>query len=332
MTAPLRIALLGVGTMGSLHARVVNGHEHTTLAAIVDPDEEAGRAAAAKYDAIWTEHLDDVSDVDAVVVAAATQFHRDLGSQVIDRGLPMLMEKPLADTLADAEDLVRRSEKADVPLMCGFLERYNPGIVTAMQLLREPLHITTQRHSPYVPRIRTGVTTDLLIHDLDIVVRMIGAEPLRVESSLGYLHPESAEGSEDVAEAMLSFENGALANVSASRVSQRKVRGFTISELDRLIEIDSLRNSVTIYRHVLGENTPDGLSYKQQTIIEIPQLVTNREPLAAQLDRFVSLVSGEADAAGERAGILPAHRVAEAVRNQAERPHEATHQRSSSQS
>jgi predicted dehydrogenase len=193
------------------------------------------------------------------------------------------------------------------------------------------LHITTQRHSPYVPRIRTGVTTDLLIHDLDIVVRMMGSEPLRVESSLGYLHPESAEGSEDVTEAMLSFENGALANVSASRISQRKVRGFAISELDRLIEIDSLRNSVTIYRHVLGENTPDGLSYKQQTIIEIPQLVTNREPLAAQLDRFVSLVSGEADADDERAGILPAHRVADAVRNQAGRTHEATHQRSSSE-
>jgi predicted dehydrogenase len=199
--------------------------------------------------------------------------------------------------------------------MCGLLERYNPGIVTAMQLLKEPLHITAQRHSPYVARIRTGVASDLLIHDIDIVVRMMGTEPVKVEGSLGYLHPESAEGSEDVAETMLTFSSNAVANISASRMSQRKVRGFVVNELDRLIEIDMLRNSVTIYRHVLGENTEDGLSYKQQTIIEIPQLVTNREPLAAQLDRFVALVRGEADAAEERAAILPAHRVVEAVRD-----------------
>jgi predicted dehydrogenase len=301
--------------MGSLHARVVSGHEATTLAYVVDPDEATGRSAADRFGATWAGDLQDVKDVDAVVVAAATQVHHDIGAQVLDRGLPLLMEKPLADTLADSEDLVKRSEQADVPLMCGLLERYNPGIVTAMQLLKEPLHITAQRHSPYVARIRTGVASDLLIHDIDIVVRMMGTEPVKVEGSLGYLHPESAEGSEDVAETMLTFSSNAVANISASRMSQRKVRGFVVNELDRLIEIDMLRNAVTIYRHVLGENTEDGLSYKQQTIIEIPQLVTNREPLAAQLDRFVALVRGEADAAEERAGILPAHRVVEAVRD-----------------
>jgi predicted dehydrogenase len=314
MTAPLRIALVGVGSMGSLHARVIDGHDATELAFVVDPSPAVGKAAAERYGASWAGDLQDVKDVDAVVVAAATQAHHDLGAQVLDRGLPLLLEKPLADTLGDSEDLVKRSEQADTPLMCGLLERYNPGIVTALQLLEEPLHITAQRHSPYVARIRTGVASDLLIHDIDIVLRMMGSEPTKVEGSLGFLHPQSAEGSEDVAEAMLTFGSNAVANVSASRMSQRKVRGFVVNELERLIEIDMLRNSVTIFRHVLGENTEDGLSYKQQTIIEIPQLVTNREPLAAQLDRFVALVRGEADAAEERASILPAHRVIEAVR------------------
>jgi predicted dehydrogenase len=317
MPAPIRVALVGAGSMGSLHARVLNGHDATELVAVVDPQEETGRAAADRYGAQWVGDLDDVRDVDAVVVAAATQVHHDVGAQVLDRGLPLLMEKPLADSLADAEDLVARAAKTDTPLMCGLLERYNPGIVTAMQLLKEPLHITAQRHSPYVARIRTGVASDLLIHDVDIVIRMMGGEPTKVEGSLGHLHPESAEGSEDVAEAMLTFEGNAVANVSASRMSQRKVRGFVVNELDRLIEVDMLRNAVTIYRHVLGENTEDGLSYKQQTILEIPQLVTNREPLAAQLDRFVSLVSGEGDLAEERDGILPAHRVIEQVRDRA---------------
>jgi predicted dehydrogenase len=318
MAAPLRIALVGVGSMGSLHARVVNGHDATELAFVVDPDAEAGKAVAGRYGAQWAGDLQDVKTVDAVIVAGPTPVHHAIGTEVLDRGLPLLMEKPLADTLAHSEELVKRSEQADVPIMCGLLERYNPGILTAMQLLREPLHITAQRHSPYVPRIRSGVASDLLIHDVDIVVRMMGAEPVRVEGSLGYLHPESVDGSEDVAEAILTFDSQAVANVSASRLSQRKVRGFVVNELDRLIEIDLLRNAVTLYRHVLGENTEDGLSYKQQTIIEIPQLVTSREPLATQLDRFVALLRGEADADEERTSILPAHRVVEAVRDRAQ--------------
>ncbi len=161
-----------------------------------------------------------------MIAAPATQHHHAIGMRVLESGLPLLMEKPLADTLADAEDLVARSRLADVPLMCGLLERYNPGIVTAMSLLKNPLQITAQRHSPYVARIRTGVASDLLIHDADIVVRMMGSEPSRVLGSMGYLHPESEPTSEDVAEALMSFPGGAVANVSASRMSQRKVRGF----------------------------------------------------------------------------------------------------------
>jgi predicted dehydrogenase len=201
--------------------------------------------------------------------------------------------------------------------MCGLLERFNPGILTALSIMEEPRHIRATRHSPYVARIRTGVASDLLVHDIDIVVRMMGSDPTKVVGTMGYVHPESAPGSEDVAEVLLSFGPDRIANVSASRLSHRKIREFSIVELDRLIEVDMLRNAVTIYRHVLGENADDGLSYKQQTIIEIPQLVSNREPLAAQLDRFVALVRGQADAEEERATILPAHRVIEQMRAEA---------------
>jgi hypothetical protein len=116
---------------------------------------------------------------------------------------------------------------------------------------------------------------------------------------------------------MLGFADGAVANLSASRISQRKVREFSIAETGRLIEVDMLHNAVTIYRHVLNESSPDGLSYRQQTIIEIPALVSSREPLAAQLDRFVDIASGATDPAAERASILPAHRVIEQVRQDA---------------
>jgi predicted dehydrogenase len=306
--------------MGSLHARVIAGSERARLVAVVDPDERVGRATAERYGARWAPALEDALDVDAVVVAAGTGLHRDIGGRVLDHGLPLLMEKPLADSLPDARDLVLQSEKLGVPLTCGLLERWNPGILTAMSLLEEPLHVTAQRHSPYVARIRSGVATDLLIHDADIAVRMMGAEPVLVRGSFGYLHPDSDAGSEDVAEALLTFGTGAIAHLSASRMSQRKVRSFVVSELNRLVEVDMLRNTVTLYQHVDDENPDQGTTYKQQTIIEIPQVVSGREPLAAQLDHFVALARGDADADVEREGILPGHRVVDAARQAARMP------------
>lgn len=299
--------------MGSLHARVTSASIRTELAGIVEPDSERGRALAERYDVPWGADLDDVK-CDAVVVAASTEEHHKIGRDVLERGLPLLMEKPLAERLDEAEELVQLSATSGVPLMCGLLERYNPGIMTALSLVEEPRHVTAVRHSPYVPRIRTGTSTDLLIHDVDIVLRLAHAYPSTIRASLGYLHPESLDGSEDVAEVMLGFPDGMLANLSASRMSQRKVRAFTIAETGRLVEVDMLRNAVTIYRHVLNEAGPDGLGYRQQAIIEIPALVSSQEPLAAQLERFVDLVTGRADVDAERADILPPHRVVEQVR------------------
>jgi hypothetical protein len=113
-----------------------------------------------------------------------------------------------------------------------------------------------------------------------------------------------------VAETVLTFANGALANVSASRIGQRKVRTLVISEVDRLIEADLIRRDVTIYRHVsLDAATPDGRGYRQQSIIEVPELTSHREPLAAQLDHFIDIIAGSVDADVERRRILPAHRV-----------------------
>jgi hypothetical protein len=115
----------------------------------------------------------------------------------------------------------------------------------------------------------------------------------------------------------MTFEGNRLGNASASRLSQRKVRGFVVNELNRLIEIDMLRGAVTLYRHIDNDNPAQDLTYRQQSIIEIPHPVTNREPLAAQLDRFLELIAGTADADAERQSILPAHRVIETVRDHA---------------
>jgi predicted dehydrogenase len=205
---------------------------------------------------------------------------------------------------------VATAEKRGVPLLCGLLERFNPAVLTALALVDNPVHFTAVRHSPYAPRIRTGAAWDLLIHDVDLAIRAFGGdEPTAVRGVLGHFHPDSLPGAEDVAEALLTFGGTALANISASRIGQRKVRTLVISEVDRLIEADLIRRDVTIYRHVsLDAATPDGRGYRQQSIMEVPELITNREPLAAQLDHFLDIVAGDADADVERRRILPPHR------------------------
>lgn len=315
-----RILLVGAGTMGSLHARVISQNENCVLAGIVDPNESAGRALAERFGTSWAPDAGTFDDVDAVVVAASTQFHHGLALDVLAAGKPLLIEKPVCDGLEATREVLDTSERKDIPIMCGLLERYNPAVMTAMSFMQEPIHVSAVRHGPYLPRIRTGVAWDLLIHDVDLAVQIFGgAMPERTTGTLGFFHPDSAPGAEDLAEAVLTFPNGGLGTVSASRLGQRKIRSLVIAELGRSIEVDLLRRDVTIYRNVSHEAaSSDGRGYRQQTVIEILEMVTAAEPLVTQLNRFLGLLAGRVDAAAERASILPAHVVVDQARQQYE--------------
>ena len=112
---------------------------------------------------------------------------------IIEAGLPLLVEKPIADTLAHVEEIIDASRARDTVLMCGLLERFNPAVRTAAEIARQPLHIATVRHSPYAERIRTGVASDLLIHDIDLVVRLMGEAPATLTGHYGYFEPRSTD-------------------------------------------------------------------------------------------------------------------------------------------
>ncbi len=313
MSAPVRVALVGAGTMGSHHARVIAQSTRAELSLLIDPRESVGTSVAERFGATWLPELPELSDVDAVVVAAATEAHYELAMRVLGQGVPLLVEKPVADSLLRTEEILALADERDIPLMCGLLERYNPAVMTARSIMGEPVHVTASRHSPYAPRIRTGVAWDLLVHDVDLAIGLIGSTPSGVEARLGHFHPDSLADAEDVAETILDFPGGALAHVSASRVGQRKIRQLSIYELDRLIEVDLLRRDVTVYRHVSENSVDEGRGYRQQTVIEIPELVSSQEPLTTQFGRFLDVIDGSVDAAAERASILPAHRVIDQV-------------------
>lgn len=299
--------------MGSNHARVIAQSARAELAVLVDPREEVGRGIADRFGAAWLPELPDLNSIDAVVVAAATEAHYELATRVLGSNVPLLVEKPVADSLLRTAEIVDLAKARDLPLMCGLLERYNPAVMTAKPLLHNPYHVTAVRHSPYAPRIKTGVAWDLLVHDVDLAITLIGAPPSDVDARLGFFHPSSLPDAEDVAEALLTFDHGAIAHTSASRIGQRKIRQVSVYQQDCLIEIDLLRRDVTIYHHVSETAVDDGRGYRQQTVIEIPELVTSREPLTTQFDRFMDLVDGSADAAAERATILAPHAVIDQV-------------------
>lgn len=311
-----QIGLVGAGVMGSHHARVISSSDIAELGFIVDPREDVGKAAAAKFNTLWYPELPDLSGTQGVIVAAATEAHFDVASAVLDQGTALLVEKPIAASLKETEQILAMAERESIPFTCGFLERYNPAIITARQLVRDPIHFTSTRHSPYAPRIKTGVAWDLLVHDVDLAVQFFGETPTQVDAHLGFFHPLSDSGAEDVSEAILSFGENGLAHCSASRVGQRKIRHVSVYELDRLIEIDLLRRDVTIYNHVTEELSGDkGHGYKQQTIIEIPELITSKEPLVSQLENFVALIGGLRDIDDERESLLAPHQVIEKVKN-----------------
>lgn len=304
------IVLFGAGTMGRNHARIISSSSRANLVGIVDPFEQNGRAATDLYGGEWFPEAEAaLRHADAVVVAASTEYHYDIARQVLDAGLPVLIEKPICPSLEQTEEILATAEKRGVPVQCGFLERYNAGVIAAQSLIEEPVYVRAERHSPYWARIKTGVAWDMLVHDADLVSRLFGsASPTSVSAELGFFHPESVAGAEDVIDMTLRFPGNGIASASASRVGQRKVRKLTIQSLNSMVEVDLLLRSVTKYRHANIESTDGRAGFKQMTEMEVPE-VSGLEPLAAQFEHFVDLVGGSVDADEERRSILPAHRI-----------------------
>jgi predicted dehydrogenase len=185
--------------------------------------------------------------------------------------------------------------------------------MAALTMVDGPRFVRMERHSPYAPRIGTGVAWDLLMHDLDLALRLFAPRPpVSFTGEVGHFHPSSRPGAEDVVEASLRFDGGELVSLSASRIGQRKLRTMVIQELGRMIEVDLLRRGVTAYRHTTIEGETAHGGFRQYTEIEVPEIV-GTEPLVAQLDHFVALIKGDVDAAAERESVRPTHEIVEAI-------------------
>jgi predicted dehydrogenase len=273
--------------MGRHHIRILGRLEGIELVAVVDADLERASGFAVPLGAKPCGSLDELPDVDMAVVATPTGLHHDVAMELIGRGASVLVEKPLASTPEEARALVDAAMRAGLVLAVGHVERYNPAVRCLVGVVEEPLLMQFERLSPYTPRISESIVFDLMVHDLDLACLVAGESPADVAAAGSQVFSDTL----DVASAVLTFPSGCVASLQASRVTQDKVRRIAISEKDRFLLADSIRQDVSIKRETTGYYEDD--VYRQASVVEIPYLDRRAEPLALELQNFAAAVRGE---------------------------------------
>ena len=283
----LRAAVIGAGMMGRHHVRILGGMGDVELVGVVDADAEGARGRMGTVAAPVVGSISDLPAVDIAVVALPTEAHVDAALELISRGVHVLVEKPLALTEGEARRIVDAARDAGVTLAVGHVERFNPVVRFLRALPMTPKHVAFERMSPFTPRITSNVISDLMVHDLDLACEFCGGEPVRVEAVATPVFTEMP----DIASALLEFASGAIVTLSASRATQDKVRRISISEADRYIVADCLRQDLQVKRETTVEFADDEPNlYRQANVVEIPYLDRSGEPLALQMRDFVDAV------------------------------------------
>lgn len=288
----LRLGVIGSGIMGTNHARVASAMAELDLVAVYDADRNRSENLATGFGATAAADVAELATmVDAAVVATPTEFHAPIAHQLIEAGVDVLVEKPIAPDVETAQRLVDAAEAAGRVLMVGHVERFNPAVLELGSLLDDVIHIDARRISSYSPRIRDDVVIDLMIHDLDLVTMIAGGAAAEVMSVVRA--PRSA--SADIASALVAFENGITASLTASRVGQNKIRQIDLTQAENYVTLDLLRQDVTVQRVQQSEFSSDhGRRYRQMGVVEVPFLEHRGEPLALELRHFAECVTNRA--------------------------------------
>jgi predicted dehydrogenase len=277
----LRVAAIGVGHLGRHHARILAALDGVQLVAVVDPVADRAAEVAAATGARPAGHYAEVIDeVDAVTVAVPTELHRDVSMPFLERGISVLVEKPMARSLAEADELLAAARRSGATLAVGHTERYNPAVTAVMPLVTDPRFIEVHRLGVFPERsLDIDVVFDLMIHDLDIILALVRSDVVSIESvGVPVLTPKY-----DIANARLRFASGCIANVTASRIHRERVRKIRFFQPDSYLSIDYAGQEVEGWRLVRREGA--------RPRIEGGALPVERdEPLRLELADFVDAV------------------------------------------
>jgi predicted dehydrogenase len=272
--------------MGKHHARVYESLPEATLVGVVDADTDRAAAIAAEYGTKAYELEELLERVEAVSLAIPTQYHYDIASRCLEAGVDVLIEKPIARTPREAEQLIELAEDRNRILQVGHIERFNPAVQT-LQAFADDLTIVSVRAERLGPppdrRIDDSAVLDLMIHDIDIVLSLLGEMPQTI-SGAGVRDNRHAT-------ATMTFESDVIATLTASRLTQKKVRKLDVIAEECLVRVDYMSKDVEIYRHSRPEYIADDaeVRYRHESIIEQP-VVDSTEPLVNELSSFVETV------------------------------------------
>lgn len=292
----LAVAVVGVGYLGRFHALIYARHPGVDLVGVVDTDPEVARRVAAEAGCeAYTDAAELLGRVDAVSIVVPTTAHLAVSELFLARGVHVLLEKPIAASVEEGMRIVAAAERAGVVLQIGHLERFNAGVMALAERISNPRFIEAHRMSPFVARATdVDVISDLMIHDIDIVLSLIDADIANISAAGTAVLTDHL----DIANARIEFTNGAVANVIASRVSREKLRRIRVFEHHRYQSLDFIEQKLDV-------------AYPEQRAGEDwPQIVTERiaiepvKPLDAEIDAFVRCVlEGEAPLVGGQVGL-----------------------------
>ena len=282
----LRVAVIGVGYLGRFHAQKYAALPGCSLVAVVDSRAEAGGALAQELNTkAVADYRELLGQVGAVSIATPTPAHFDIALAFLESGAHVLVEKPITETVAQAQQLIAAAQRAGRVLQVGHLERFNPAIVAAEPLLRAPRFIECQRLAPFRERgTDVNVVLDLMIHDLDIVQSIVGSAITRIDA----IGTPVFSSEIDIANARIRFANGCVANATASRVSLKTERKLRIFQDDAYLSIDLQQKILTVIRK---QSVPLGDSQLPVSIDE--QSFEQGDALRTEIEAFLASCRGE---------------------------------------
>lgn len=293
MSDKIKLGIIGVGHMGQFHVNVAKQLSEATITGIYDADPERVKVIAEKYGVpsfATPEEL--IQNVDAVVIAAPTFLHHTLSKLALTSGKHVLVEKPIAESVAQAKELVELANKNKLILQVGHVERFNGAILELGKIVDTPMLIESRRLAPYNPRIKdVGVVLDMMIHDIDIVLNLVDSEVVKVHA----VGQKIVSAHEDVATVVLKFANGCVATIAASRNTQAKIRTLNITDKNAYIKLDFADQEIELHRQA-SSNTQmslESIRYRQESIVE-KIFVHKDNPLKQEHEHFVKCILGTA--------------------------------------
>lgn len=287
--AKINVGVVGVGYLGSLHARVYSQIKNANLVCVCDIDKKRAKKIAKKYRVWYLPDYRTLFDkVEAVSIVVPTNLHYRIAKDFLENNIHVLIEKPITNTVAEAQELIDIAKSKDLIIQVGHIERFNPVVRAVEPLLKEPKFIECHRAGPFKKKKRVkdvGVVLDLMIHDIDIILSLVKSEVDNIEA----VGISTISSHEDIANVRLNFKNGTIADITASRVTTEEVRKIKISQEDSYITMNYLHHDAYVVK-----KTDSKILKKRLKIIK-------KEPLKQELKSFISsiqngtkpLVSGE---------------------------------------